>query len=122
LTDIQETPNSKLQTPNSKKYFPSSKKHTMSKDYSPPPPDKDPKLWAIAQRRASFKSHLISYVVMNAFFWVIWYLTNRGGYPWPVWPAFGWGIGLAFHYVSAYVNPHENQVEKEYEKLQNEKK
>lgn len=85
------------------------------------PPDKDPQLWEIAQKRASFKSHLATYVVINAFFWVLWYFTGEHktheGWPWPVWPAIGWGIGLAFHYVGAYVLPKSNSVEREYEKL-----
>ena len=84
---------------------------------------KDPKLWELAQKRASFKSHLVTYFVMNTFFWVLWYLNGRndghGGWPWPVWPMLGWGIGLAFHYVAAYVAPKENLAEREYEKLKN---
>ncbi|MER3498208.1 MAG: hypothetical protein C4308_05985 [Chitinophagaceae bacterium] len=28
----------------------------------------------------------------------------------------GWGIGLVFHYLSAYVFPQSNSIEKEYEK------
>jgi hypothetical protein len=32
----------------------------------------------------------------------------------------GWGIGLVFHYLAAYVYPSENLVEKEYEKLKRE--
>lgn len=90
-----------------------------------PPPDKDPNLWRIAQRRASFKGHLASYVVVNAFFWGIWLLTDQRvghyGFPWPVWPAFGWGIGLFFHFMGAYVYPQSNSVEREYEKLTRDK-
>jgi hypothetical protein len=29
----------------------------------------------------------------------------------------GWGIGLFFHWMGAYVFPRENSVEREYEKL-----
>jgi hypothetical protein len=94
--------------------------------YQPAPPDKDPHLWEIAQRRASFKTHLATYIVINAFFWAIWFFTNQqrdyNGFPWPVWPAFGWGIGLFFHFLGAYVYPQSNSVEKEYEKLTRDKK
>ena len=83
--------------------------------------ERDPQLWAIAQRRASFKYHLGTYIVMNAFFWVLWYFTGQhrdnGFVPWPVWPMLGWGIGLLFHFLGAYVFPRENTAEKEYEKL-----
>jgi hypothetical protein len=86
------------------------------------PPDRDPQLWAIAQKRASFKYHLAVYVVINIFFWVLWYFSGarieeRANWPWPVWPMFGWGIGLVFHYLGAYVFPRDNSVEREYDKL-----
>ena len=84
------------------------------------PVGKDSQLWEIAHQRASFKRHLFTYLIMNVFFWVVWYLS--GGYdvnsfPWPVWPMIGWGIGIAFHYVNAYVLPKSNATEREYEKL-----
>lgn len=89
------------------------------------PQDKDPELWQIARRRSSFKSHLLIYVVMSIFFWVIWYLTGGHNYnrgmPWPVWPMLGWGIGVTFHYIGAYVAPKSNATQKEYEKLLKEK-
>jgi hypothetical protein len=89
--------------------------------YQPAPQDKDPQLWHLAHRRASFKYHLGIYIVMNSFFWVVWYFTSeattRNGWPWPVWPTIGWGIGLLFHYLGAYVYPKSNAIEKEYEKL-----
>jgi hypothetical protein len=83
--------------------------------------NKDAELWQLAQRRASFKSHLLIYIVMSSFFWLLWYFTggrtyNRG-VPWPVWPMLGWGIGVAFHYIGAFVAPKSNATEKEYEKL-----
>jgi len=94
--------------------------------YNPAPPDKDPKLWEIAQRRAGFKSHLGTYIVVNLFLWGIWYFTSQrydhNGFPWPVWSTFGWGIGLFFHFMGAYVFPKANSVEKEYEKLMRDKK
>ncbi len=94
-------------------------------DYQTPPEGKDPHLWQIAHKRASFKSHLATYIVVNAFFWILWYFS-KGQYenyalsgmrfPWPVWPMFGWGIGLAFHFIGAYVATG-NTVENEYNKL-----
>jgi hypothetical protein len=93
--------------------------------YEQTPQGKDPMLWDLAKRRASFRSHLITYVVINAFLWALWFITggreSRNGLPWPVWPALGWGIGLAFHYFGAYGTDGQNAVEKEYEKLQNKK-
>lgn len=84
---------------------------------------KDPELWEIAQKRASFKSHLTVYIIMNIFFWLIWYFTGQrysgSGFPWPVWPAFGWGIGLFFHFLGAYMYPKNFSAEREYQKLKN---
>jgi hypothetical protein len=90
---------------------------------------KDPDLWRIAQKRAKFKKHAFTYVVINLFFWILWLISgNRwhggmhwgGGLPWPVWPMLGWGIGLAFNYFDAYQNPKSTLAEKEYEKLKRE--
>jgi hypothetical protein len=84
--------------------------------------EKDPHLWEIAKKRASFKYNVATYVVVNIFLWAIWWFTGSRSYgdhhlPWPVWPTFGWGIGLVFHYLGAYVFSREDGAEKEYEKL-----
>ena len=85
------------------------------------PAGKDPELWELARRRASFKSHFATYLIMVVFFWALWYFTGgrtyNSGLPWPVWPMLGWGIGVAFHYMGAYVNPQNNSVDREYQKL-----
>lgn len=91
-------------------------------DYLEASKDKDPQLWYIARKRASFKRNLAAYLVMVAVFWIIWYLTggstyDDGGVPWPVWPMLGWGIGVAFHYIGAYVAHKSNDTQKEYDKL-----
>lgn len=97
----------------------------MNQYHQTPPPDKDPRLWQLAQRRVSFKYHLGTYLVINVFFWILWYLNGQhrthDGWPWPVWPMIGWGIGLFFHWLGAYVLPKEDSVNKEYEKLRNRK-
>ena len=90
-------------------------------NYHSTPEGKDPELWDIAKRRASFKGHLTTYLLMNIFFWALWYFTGaqkyNEGLPWPVWPMLGWGIGVAFHYIGAYISPRSNSTQKEYEKL-----
>jgi 2TM domain len=86
---------------------------------------KDPRLWAIAQQRASFKSNLVAYIIVISFLWILWSFTGShhgGGLPWPVWPMLGWGVGLAFHYSAAYINPKKDMAEREYEKLKNQNK
>ena len=101
--------------------------------YQQAPEGKDPGLWEIAQRRASFKRHAVSYVIVNAFLWALWYFSalrhhvdfdnyNWSHFPWPLWTTLGWGIGLAFHFAGAYIFPKANSTEREYEKLVNKNK
>lgn len=90
--------------------------------YNTPSGDaRDQQLWEIAKARASFKYHLATYVIINIFLWILWYMSGRhesqNGLPWAIWPTLGWGIGLLFHYLGAYVFPRGNLVEKEYQKL-----
>lgn len=84
------------------------------------PAGKDAQLWEIAHQRASFKRHLVTYLIMSVFFWIVWYFSGEHdirSFPWPIWPMLGWGIGVAFHYINAYVLPKSNAIEREYEKL-----
>lgn len=81
-------------------------------------------LWRKAKKRAGFKRHLQNYLIVNAGLWVIYGLVSiqpwahHAIYPWPIWPMFGWGIGLVSHYLSAYGNSDQRRsTEIEYEKL-----
>ncbi len=103
-------------------------------NYQPAPEGKDPVLWELAQKRAGFKKHAVTYIIVNAFLWAVWFFSsshyhnldmdeiNWGHFPWPIWTTLGWGIGLAFHFAGAYVFPKSNSVENEYEKLKNQQK
>jgi|SRR5579862_2338810 len=57
-----------------------------------------------ARRRASaevgFYAHLTSYLGVIAFLALINLLTTH--YPWFIWPALGWGLGLFFHYMGVF--------------------
>ena len=57
-----------------------------------------------ARRRATaevgFYTHLMSYLGVMAFLALINLFTTR--YPWFVWPALGWGIGLFSHYMAVF--------------------
>lgn len=84
--------------------------------------EKDLELWRIAKKRVSFKRHLGTYLIINGMFWLLWGLadgSSRESFPWPVWPMLGWGIGLAFSYLNAYVYTKGDAVEREYDKLKN---
>jgi hypothetical protein len=65
-----------------------------------------------AERRVraklGFYWHLASYVLVNGLLIAIYLLTGPligGGntYPWFIWPMFGWGIGLLFHFLGTFV-------------------
>lgn len=83
--------------------------------------EKDPHMWELAQSRASFKYHIVTYILVNSFLWVMWFLNGKhytgNGFPWPVWPMMGWGIGMLFHFLGAYVFPKQRIVEQEYQRL-----
>lgn len=87
--------------------------------------EKDQELWRLAKRRVSFKKHLATYLIVNLFFWCIWWFSGErdeeGGFPWPAWSMLGWGIGVAFEFVSVYLSNKTDSVEREYEKLKKEK-
>jgi len=83
--------------------------------------EKEKAIWQVAKKRVEFKRHLATYVIINGMFWLLWYFSDgdveRQAFPWPVWPMFGWGIGLLFSYLNAYVFTKENSVQKEYDKI-----
>ena len=47
------------------------------------------------RKKAEFRSHLTSYVLVNVALVVIWALTSgAGSYFWPIWPILGWGVAF----------------------------
>ena len=88
---------------------------------------RDEALWQVAKKRAAFKRHFFTYVIINLFLWGIWFFTGSrtydGGYiPWPAWVTLGWGVGVAFNYIDAYVANQRDAVQREYDKLKNQNK
>src|SRR3989442_15769073 len=78
--------------------------------WGPPAPDaaKSPSPEEDALRRArrraaaqaGFYAHLMSYLGVIAFLALINLFTTR--YPWFIWPALGWGIGLFSHWMAVF--------------------
>ena len=70
-----------------------------------------------AKARVGFKIHLVVYISVIAFLWVIAFLTGTvWRHPWPIYPMMGWGIGLMGHYFAAYRKYNkwlEHEMEKE---------
>jgi signal transduction histidine kinase len=76
-------------------------------DAAPPPektPEPDDQIERRARRRAAaevgFYAHLQSYLGVIAFLALINVFTTW--YPWFIWPALGWGIGLFAHYLGVF--------------------
>lgn len=44
------------------------------------------------KKRRDFYGHLLLYALVNAFLVVIWAVTDRHGFFWPVFPIVGWAI------------------------------
>ena len=83
----------------------------------------DVELRRLAIRRAdmklAFRSHLMAYVIVNAGLVMINLLTSDD-YFWFIWPMLGWGIGLAAHGVTVYMDGEgmrDRMIEQELEKL-----
>ena len=83
----------------------------------------DVELRRLAIRRAdmklAFRSHLMAYVVVNAGLVMINLITSDD-YFWAIWPMLGWGIGLAAHGVTVYMDGEgmrDRMIEQELEKL-----
>ena len=55
------------------------------------------------QDRRDFGSHLVVFVVVNAFLVAAWAITG-GGYFWPAWVLATWGIGLVLHAWETFVH------------------
>lgn len=77
-------------------------------------------LWETAKKRVSFRYHFGIYLAMIPIFCVLWYATTSSahrGVPWPIFPICGWGIGVLFHYLSAYRRLGDQAINEEFEKL-----
>ena len=83
--------------------------------------DRDPQLWRIARRRAKFKAHFTTYLLVNALLWAIWFVTGAHTYgflPWPIWSTVFWGIGVAIQGLTCYGFVSEQSwSEREYQQL-----
>jgi hypothetical protein len=72
----------------------------------------------LIRRRRAFLLHASIWAATNVFLVVVWAMTGRG-YPWFVFPLFGWLIGLVAHGVAAYAMADANDIvlEREQQRL-----
>lgn len=89
--------------------------------------ENDP-LWKIAKQRVEFRQSMYIYLVVNAFLWIIWFFTASSSelefstVPWPIYPLFGWGLGMAIAYVNLPSPAKPDPIEKEYEAIKSREK
>ena len=48
------------------------------------------------RKRRELAAHVMAFILVNTFVVIIWYVSGAGFF-WPVFPIFGWGIGIVFH-------------------------
>lgn len=89
----------------------------------------DEEIVKLAQKRVQDKKdffvHLAMYVIINLFLFFMWlFITGgkHGAYPWFLWVVLGWGVGVAAHAVSVFLNPkgsswEQREIQKEIERL-----
>ncbi len=75
------------------------------------------------RKKREFIQHLAVYVVVNLVLNLIWLFTTPGGFYWPMFPLFIWGIGIAFHAMEVFsqvfspASPPEEQIQREIARL-----
>jgi uncharacterized membrane protein len=77
---------------------------------------------ASLKKKRDFRAHLLSFILVNSFLWMIWGVVYAFGgpvFPWPILPLFGWGIGLSFHAWDVYGRGpfREEEIEREMSRL-----
>ena len=78
---------------------------------------------ARVEAKKGFFIHLTVYIVVNIVLVLIWAFAAGRGFPWFIFPIFGWGIGLLFHYLGVFVFGGKSDraaIEKEAEKIRRE--
>ncbi|HXW83008.1 MAG TPA: 2TM domain-containing protein, partial [Candidatus Binataceae bacterium] len=78
------------------------------------PPKPEPQFKSDAERQAydrarkrataqmGFYVHLMWYGLVIGFLFLLNLMTSPFGYQWWIWPAFGWGIGVASHFTAVF--------------------
>jgi Domain of unknown function (DUF1707)/2TM domain len=68
----------------------------LHQDLPSPAPTRAPARPWTGRPRLDLDPQVRTYLAVIALLWLIWLLTGAG-YPWPVWPMLGWGVGVAGH-------------------------
>ena len=83
--------------------------------------ERDRMIWKLAKKRVGFRRHLIAYLAVNSLLWILWLIGDKQEhtdmFPWPLWCTIGWGIGLIFSFLEAFVISNLDSVDEEFKKL-----
>ncbi|PFG33019.1 2TM domain-containing protein [Sanguibacter antarcticus] len=66
----------------------------MTDSFKPPYDDERREALKRIRARRALATQAVTYLVVNAFLVLVWWITGPGGYFWPIWVIGGWGIGL----------------------------
>ena len=71
------------------------------------------------RKKRDLQAHLLAFVLVNLFLSGIWLWTNPGGFYWPMFALFGWGIGVALHVWDVYASqtPPEDRIRREMDRI-----
>jgi 2TM domain len=72
------------------------------------------------KKRRDLGAHVLVYLLVNSFIIAIWFVTNDGGFFWPVFPIGGWGIGLVMNAYDVFRSEDfdEDTIRREMHRLQ----
>jgi serine/threonine protein kinase len=85
--------------PNGKRgYYSNDDIHRMKMAYSPEERIRQ-RVEKQLEERDGFYTHLAIYGGVILFLWMIWAATGKG-FPWPIFPMGGWGIGILAHFIA----------------------
>jgi hypothetical protein len=76
----------------------------LTRDLPVPAPPRPARPPAAAGPRLDLDPRVRTYLAVIALLWVIWLVTGAG-YPWPIWPMLGWGVGVLGHQRGRPVRP-----------------
>jgi hypothetical protein len=71
------------------------------------------------KKKRDFRGHLLVYLLVNTFLVVIWLVTDRHGFFWPVFPIVAWGIGVIMNAWDVYGRQEitEEDIQREMDRL-----
>ena len=69
---------------------------------APVPPDGTEKVRLRVKQKVDFYGHLAVYVISMGFLVLTNLLTNPD-HIWFIWPMFGWGVAILFHFMGTFV-------------------